>query len=624
MVFRKSIPDKFLVIVGELMIVCRILEPLFDTKFRMIISGLGVGCFMLFFPVFLLHEESSKEEQHGLTLGMGLAIAIASSVLLRVLNSTIDISTFSWFQVIGWILAVIETMLLVGFFFTSQKKISRESPSSNNAASPTGSTDERQPSSTKHLLGITLGLSSVLFFVCFAFSSPVVISRWTEGDYFLITVIIVLMLVLFVTIASREPQLITKLKKPVIWAWNGLFVLAFVLIIIVNQVPFPATPGSYPIEAPPTTFLYHVPLVLMLITFPIILIDFVLLSREILKLEPKPTAFTVGGSFTLGSGLYMIIMIFSLIFTSTWGFIPLIGVFFRDLFWFVFLIVGLVVLVSLARVSKSSLIFQKSLKDSKTNIINIGFMVIILVATIVSVIVIEARPASPTGEVNPVRILTYNLQQGVNENATKNYDGQLELVRGVDADIIGLQETSKIAGNSDVVRYFANNLNLYSYFGPKGVTGTTGVALLSKYPIENPKTFYHYSENVDRKQTATIEAEITIGTITYTVYVTHTFGRTSAKSILQTDVLNRASGKNDIIFMGDFNFRPNSEPYNLTTEVLDDSWWNKWPTGVDNQGNNNSQRIDLIFVSPGTTISDCRYILDPQSDHPAYWAEIQR
>ncbi|MHA2142930.1 MAG: endonuclease/exonuclease/phosphatase family protein, partial [Candidatus Thorarchaeota archaeon] len=99
--------------------------------------------------------------------------------------------------------------------------------------------------------------------------------------------------------------------------------------------------------------------------------------------------------------------------------------------------------------------------------------------------------------------------------------------------------------------------------------------------------------------------------------------RTSAKVILQNDILDAAAGKSNVIFMGDFNFRPNTEPYNITTAVLDDSWWVRWPTGINGQGEDNSNRIDLIFVSPGTTVSDCQYVTDPQSDHPAYWADIQ-
>jgi len=250
-------------------------------------------------------------------------------------------------------------------------------------------------------------------------------------------------------------------------------------------------------------------------------------------------------------------------------------------------------------------------------------LIVMFLGTLTGSIVFEAHPIAPSGDAVSLRLLTYNLQQGVSDAQNKNYDGQLGVIRNIDADIIGLQETSKIAGNCDVVRYLANKLNLYSYFGPKGVTGTTGVALLSKYPIENPRTIYHYNEDVDQKQTATIEAEITVGSTTFTVYVTHTYGRTSTKMILQNDILDASSGKSNVIFMGDFNFRPNSEPYNLTTDVLADSWWVKWPTGTNSLGENNSREIDHIFLSPGTTVSDCEYVTDPQSDHPAYWVDIQ-
>ena len=617
LLFRKGIPDMLLIIVGEVMIVCRVVEPFLDTVPRMIVSGLGVGCFLIFFPVYLVSRNPREDMHSGLTLGLGLTMAIASSVLLRTLNSTMDISSYGWFQAIGWILAAFEGIFLIGFL-NIRKEITSSDTASQNAASISNPT----VTSSMSLTGITLGLTSILFFVCFAFSSPAVISMWTEGNYIIITTAVVLILTLFVLIVLYKPEFFNRLSKRVILIWNVIFIVSFVLTILVHQIFFPGSPASYPIEAPPTTLFHHIPLFVMLISFPIILVDFILLSREIIRFEQEITTRKISITFTLG-GVYMLMMILSLIFTSVWGFIPVIGNYFRDMFWLIFLTVGLVAMLSLIRISQNSFIFQEIKISQKSRTIYSTLMVIFLVSTLLGAVIIEANPIAPTDDPPSIRVLTYNLQQGVNDAQIKNYDGQLELIRGVDADIIGLQETSKIAGNSDVVRYFANKLNLYSYFGPKAVTGTTGIALLSKYPIQNPRTFYHYNIYDDRKQTATIEAEITIGLHTITVYVTHTFGGVSAKSILQTDVLNEASGKSNVIFMGDFNFRPFSEPYNLTTEALDDSWWVKWPTGVDDQGNSNTNNIDLIFLSPGTTVLDCQYITDPQSDHPAYWAEIQ-
>ena len=618
LVFRRTIPDKLLIVAGGVMIACRVVEPLFDSVARMVLSGLGVGCFFILFPALLLFVKSDEKNQSILTFGIGLSLALAASVLLRTLNFTIDLSTHGWGQAIGWILAVIGVFMLAGF---SKKVQDVASPDPQPRVDASAGAPPRLRK--RSLAGITFGLASILFFVSFVFSSPVVLSRWTESSYVAVVSAVALMTALFALIMLYRPNLIGRLTPKVVLIWNLIFVALFVLTVYVNQIPFPDISATYPIIVPTTSFLLHIPLYLMIAAFPIILIDFMLLSHKLASLELVPTSRAAGIAFTLGGGLYMLVLLFTLILTSVWGFVPVIGLLFRDMFWFIFLIAGLVLLIAIYKVKDNIPSFDAPSKLPRTETIVAGLLIVMFLGTLTGSIAFEARPIVQSGDATSLRLLTYNIAQGVNDVDVKNYDGQLEIVRDIDADIIGLQESSKIAGSSDVVRFFANKLNLFSYFGPKGVTGTTGVALLSKYPIENPRTIYHYSENVDRKQTATIEAEITVGSRTFTVYVTHTYGRTSTKMILQNDILDASSGKSDVIFMGDFNFRPNTEPYNLTTSVLDDSWWVKWPTGVDSLGENNSGEIDHIFLSPGTIVSDCQYVTDPQSDHPAYWADIQ-
>jgi endonuclease/exonuclease/phosphatase family metal-dependent hydrolase len=216
---------------------------------------------------------------------------------------------------------------------------------------------------------------------------------------------------------------------------------------------------------------------------------------------------------------------------------------------------------------------------------------------------------------------TYNIQQGYSQDGLKNYDGQLDLLQGLNADIIGLQEsdTNRIAGgNGDVVRYFADKLDMYSYYGPKTVPGTFGIALLSRYPIDNPRTFYMYSEG---EQTATIEARITVGNRTFNLFVTH-LGN-SGPLVQQEAILQEIKDKTGVIAMGDFNFRPDTDQYRLTIGLLDDSWLLRWPRGDDGQGVDPADRIDHIFVSPGTKVLNSRYLADPQSDHPAMSTTIE-
>lgn len=128
-----------------------------------------------------------------------------------------------------------------------------------------------------------------------------------------------------------------------------------------------------------------------------------------------------------------------------------------------------------------------------------------------------------------------------------------------------------------------------------------------------------YSEG---EQTATIEAQIVVGNKTFNVYVTH-LGN-GGPIVQQEAVLEVVGDKGNVIAMGDFNFRPDSDQYRLTTERLQDAWLLKWPTGVDDEGYNPDQRIDHIFVSPGMVVRDMQYWTGPESDHPAAIAEILR
>jgi endonuclease/exonuclease/phosphatase family metal-dependent hydrolase len=226
--------------------------------------------------------------------------------------------------------------------------------------------------------------------------------------------------------------------------------------------------------------------------------------------------------------------------------------------------------------------------------------------------------------------VSYNIQQGYTPEGLKNLNGQLDLLRGIDADIIGLQEsdTNRIAGgNSDVVRFFADRLELHAYYGPKPVVGTFGIALLSKYPIEHPRTFYMYShelhdhELVDLEQTATIAAQITISDRTFHVFVTH-LGN-GGPMVQQEAILREVEGQENVILLGDFNFGPESDQYRRTTDVLDDSWLLRWPAVDKRTVDFKGEGIDHIFVSPDTGVTDAQYLPDPESDHPAVTAVLE-
>ncbi len=617
--FRKSFPDKLMVIIGEVMIVCRVVEVMLEVQFKMIISGLGVGCFLIFFPVFLQKKDLSNQENDSKTLGLGLGFAIVSSIFFRTLGTGLDISTYSWFQCIGWLLAIISAIMIINLLNKGRDTKIEET------------LINEKPASTWKVLGLTLGLISIFILIYFSFSSPTVISRWTEFDYVAILAILIIMIALFTIFTLFKPEIFVKIKLWTILVWHGLFALTLVLTVYGHQTSFPPVEGAYPVVVPPTNIIQRLPVILMLIFSPIILIDFMLLSRELIK--SRPSTWKIGGSFIIASG-YFIIMILSAVFTIVSDYIPLVGPFFRDMIWFVFLIIGIIIVLPVLLIKKSSLIFKKAINSMKLKITITVILGIINIGTIVSAIITEPYSIEQATTGNSIKVLSYNIQQGINEQANKDFYSQFEVIIQAYPDIIGLQEsdTCRISsGNTDIVRFMNSKLKMYSYFGPKTVTGTFGLALLSKYPIENAMTFYMYSEGGE--QTATIQAEITVGTTTFNIFITHlgNYVNTSvsrAQIIQQENIISRIEGKSNVILMGDFNFIPNTEQYNITTAILNDCWEvadnsilgtlpTSWIPRLP------AERIDHVFVSPGTTVSSCRYFGGTASDHPAIMVEIQ-
>ncbi|MCE7740166.1 MAG: hypothetical protein GPJ50_12390 [Candidatus Heimdallarchaeota archaeon] len=607
--FRKAISDKILFIAGELIIVSRLIEPLLKGEALLILAGLSVSSFLIFFPAYFTRSKN-KEQQTGITLGVSLAIAVAMSILFRTVNSTIDVSIYNWFQIIGWVLGILATLMLVGMLLQGEKSDQKKT------------TTEESPAKFGKILLLALGLSSVFIVIWFTFISPTVISRWTEGNYIGIIVGVLVMLTLFIVGMILKPDLMNAIKSWMLWAWNGLFAVSLTLTVMIHQIIpnyglfFPDNPAAYPIVAIPTTLAHHIPLVLMILLSPIIYIDFILLSRELLKIKPKPAK--VGGGFALGAGLYMLIMIFMQVLPNVWGYLRPISTGFRDLYWLAFLIPGLFVTLPIILVKKNTMKFEKTVRELKSKSIILIILGLIFLGTVVGALVTNPHPGTPDEGKTSLIIMTYNIREGVNNSGEKNYDGQLELIRSVDPDILALQECDPArigGGNSDVVRYFANKLNMFSYRGPKTVANTYGTAILSKYPITNVAAFFMFSTH---QQIGTTQTQITFSsTLTFNVFSNHPAAKTPEAKVYQIEeILSRTVGLENVLLMGDFNFKPYSESYNITVATLEDSWEQKWLSVA-------ATRIDHIFLSPGMTVLDAVYIEKGHSDHPAYWIEIQ-
>ncbi|GAG03520.1 unnamed protein product, partial [marine sediment metagenome] len=166
--FWKKIPDIVLLISGELIIVSRLIGPLTSGLWVYIFAGLSVASFLVFFPAMIIRMKN-KEHKIGFDLGISLAIAVSLSILFRAANATIDISQYGWYQIIGWVLGIIASLILIGLYLKFSKQLVEE----------VAAKGEDTKSSFWKILGLSMGIFSIFITIWFTFMSPTVIARWT-------------------------------------------------------------------------------------------------------------------------------------------------------------------------------------------------------------------------------------------------------------------------------------------------------------------------------------------------------------------------------------------------------------------------------------------------------------
>ena len=598
--FGKRIHPRWVQVFAVIAVLGRVVEIFLSTRGQMIIGGIGVAAFLMYFPSLLAQSRNSGERKRfAREMGFGLTLAIFTSMMLRALHSGSDISAFGMFHAISLGLAVIALYLLF------RAKV--------------GGTVQTQEEPVSVKMGrvhaYTLGLTSVVVVLYFAFTAPNVIARWAGVSKLSVFGTLVVAWITFGWWWMRQKTISSKL---ILW-WGLAFAAMVLFTILPHQVAFPRTQDvGYPLPAPDISFWQYIPLYLMLLLSPVLVLAFIFHLDGLLDERPKFRQ--LAGAFGL-AGFYILVMVFAQIFTTVYDYIPVIGPFFRDKFWLVFLVPSLGAILPVLLFAETT----QGADDAFSPAARRDWLILVKVMSVVAVIglvVLTAHPSAPAASSsNTIRVFQYNIQQGYNNHGEQNFEGQIKLIRSKSPDILGLEEcdTARIAGgNTDVVAYFADRLNMYSYYGPSPVTGTFGIALLSKYLIENPKTYFLYSKG---EQVAVIEAQVIIDRQAFTVYVTHLGNSGPIFQIRQMLTLMR--GQSNIIAMGDFNFRPYEEQFALATAEYEDAYTHAEQQKVAANIDIND-RIDHVFVTPGTSVQYVEYLPKGESDHPALYVEIQK
>jgi len=209
-------------------------------------------------------------------------------------------------------------------------------------------------------------------------------------------------------------------------------------------------------------------------------------------------------------------------------------------------------------------------------------------------------------------VMTYNIQQANDEDGERSYLRQLAIIREIDPDILVLQESDSTRvslNNNDYVRYYASQLGYYSYFGPATTTGSYGTAILSRYPLENVRTVFSYS---DKDEIGTAVADIVVDGRRFTIFNVHPAGSATAKMAFAEALLAQSQGLDNVIVLGDYNLRHTDEAYQRIAAV--------YHNVPGSEGH-----IDHIFLSHDLQMVDPVYIPAPASatDHPLLYAIVR-
>ncbi|MGB8212052.1 MAG: hypothetical protein WCE68_00705, partial [Anaerolineales bacterium] len=314
-----------------LLLLARSLLPYLNTASRLVASGIATGAALsLFFLMLNAQPRRSSWANTGLWASAGLALAVSLSVLLRTIYYGLD---YSLTPSGGWT-GILLGLLLAGLLFQLE-------PGS-------------EPGKAKKTGGVTpaiLGVFLVLTLIYFAFSAPAVIARWTEANYTLIVLAVSLLAAGWILLALFCPQFFQRIRPSILLAWNLAFTACLTGTILWHSVSFPATSTSAPIAVGAPTAWQAIPLVLMLLLFPVLFFDLGIFLDRLKQAAPTPPDLVPG---ILLGGLALVLLVFAQIFTNVWGYVQPVSLFFRGKFWLVYLLPAGILSLLLWNVKKTS------------------------------------------------------------------------------------------------------------------------------------------------------------------------------------------------------------------------------------------------------------------------------
>jgi len=246
--------------------------------------------------------------------------------------------------------------------------------------------------------------------------------------------------------------------------------------------------------------------------------------------------------------------------------------------------------------------------------------------------IFDGNDDSMIEESTELRLLTFNIRHGVDENGIEGLDSIIKSIKETGAEIIALQEVDKFmprSGFKDQAKEIAEALGYnYVYGETINLLGIKyGNAILSTFPIIQHENMKLYSKGIETR--GLLKAVVDVNGILYNVYTTH-LGLNSDERIRQIEQINQVIEEDSgyVILMGDFNEEPNTNTMQEISDRLLDS-----AKHIDNgdeyytyafYSDKPNTRIDRIYVDKEITVND-HYVIEEQiSDHCMVMAVISR
>ena len=452
--------------------------------------------------------------------------------------------------------------------------------------------------------GISLGAVAFLFLTIFAY--PNTVSRWTGGSYAVSLVVQAGALggAILCSVLSQGKRFISSPSSGIL---GGLILLVTaVFLIYTSRSMVINILSGLSLGMLPILFFHHL---------------------SVLRLTQISTR-QIGAFFTIAAGSMICFMIFS-VFTLTHSYVPGMEVL-RDqigtLLMIAAVIVGITTLITWSSATQIS--FSSGQMLSSPLLILLGISIIIAPSLCV-VFYPEPHPAHPQSE--SLVLMTYNIHQGYNTEGKINPWDILEPFNEINPHVIVLQESDMnriTSTNVDIVRWLAQKLDMYSYFGPPTRHQIYGVTILSKFPLIATETYFLTSREDQR---VLIRGDIEYRGSRISIYGVH-IGLSEEDRTIQTaqilDILSR--NPLDKILMGDLNSTPDSPQMEAFLRLFSDVWTAAGhsaddPSSYTFSSTHREKHIDYILIMKAweSRVKDCAVISDVYaSDHLPMWTEI--